>query len=139
MRCRRWTDRQRHRILETLNVVGGAASLEAVAAAARSNNEEFRDAAFRVLGQWKSIDAAPILLDLYNTVKDERLKIRAIRAYIRLARQFDMPADRRAAMCRTALETAERDADKQLVLEVLLRYPAKRCRRSPRRPPRFLP
>ena len=112
------------RILETLNVVGGAASLEAVAAAARSSNGELRDAAFRVLGEWKSADAAPILLELHNTVNDDRLEIRAIRAYIRIARQFDMPADRRAAMCRTALETADRDADKRLVLEVLLRYPS---------------
>ncbi len=112
------------RILETLDAIGGATSLEAVAAAARSNDEELRDAAFRVLGQWHSIDAAPLLLDLHKGVSDERLKSRAIRAYIRLARQFDMPADRRAAMCRTALETAERDADKRLVLEVLLRYPS---------------
>jgi len=112
------------RILETLNVVGGATSLEAVTAAARSSDGEFRDAAFRVLGQWKSADAAPVLLELHNTVNDDRLKIRSIRAYIRIARQFDMPADRRAAMCRTALETAARDADKQLVLEVLLRYPS---------------
>jgi HEAT repeat protein len=112
------------RILETLNVVGGATSLEAAAAAARSGNEELRDAAFRVLGEWKSADAAPILLELHNTVNDDRLKIRAIRAYIRIARQFDMPDDRRAAMCRTALEIADRDADKRLVLEVLLRYPS---------------
>ncbi|MCP4616598.1 MAG: hypothetical protein GY844_09175, partial [Bradyrhizobium sp.] len=112
------------RILETLNVVGGTTSLETVAAAGRSNNEEFRDAAFRVLGQWKSADAAPILLELHNTVDENRLKIRAIRAYIRIARQFDMPADRRAAMCSTALKTADRDADKRLVLEVLLRYPS---------------
>ena len=111
------------RILETLAVVGGATSLEAVAAAARSSNERLRDAAFRVLGEWNSVDAAPILLDLHNAVSDERLKVRAIRAYIRIARQFDMPADRRAAMCRTALETADRDEDKRLVLEVLLRYP----------------
>ena len=77
-----------------------------------------------MLGQWKSVDAAPILLELHNAVNDQRLRVRAIRAYIRIARQFDMPADRRAAMCRTALETAERDADKRLVLEVLLRYPS---------------
>ncbi len=112
------------RILETLNVVGGATSLEAVAAAARSSNKELRDAAFRVLGQWKSVDAAPVLLELHNAVSDQRLKVRAIRAYIRIARQFDMLPDRRAAMCRTALETADRDADKRLVLEVLLRYPS---------------
>ena len=112
------------RILETLSVVGGATSLETVAAAARSSNEGLRDAAFRVLGQWKSVDAAPVLLDLHNAVSDQRLTIRAIRGYIRIARQFDMPADRRAAMCRTALEIADRDTDKRLVLEVLLRYPS---------------
>ena len=112
------------RILDALNVVGGTAALEAVAAAARSEDETYRDAAFRVLGEWKSADAAPVLLELHNSASDERLKIRAIRAYIRIARQFDMPDDQRAAMCRTALETAKRDADKQLVLEVLLRYPS---------------
>ena len=111
-------------LLETLNVVGGATSLDAVATAARSSNKELRGEAFRVLGKWKSVAAAAILLDLHNAVGDARLKVRAIRAYIRIARQFDMPADRRAAMCRTALETADRDADKRLVLEVLLRYPS---------------
>ena len=55
---------------------------------------------------------------------DGRLKVRAIRAYIRIARQFDMPEEQRATMCRTALKLADRDADKQLVLEVLLRYPS---------------
>jgi len=112
------------RILDTLAVVGGTTSLEAVAAAARSSDAQLRDAAFQVLGQWNSLDVAPILLDLHKAVGDERLKGRAIRAYIRIARQFDMPADRRAAMCRTALETADRDVDKRLVLEVLLRYPS---------------
>jgi hypothetical protein len=112
------------RILDTLNIVGGAKSLEVVAAAARSNDETLRDEASRVLGQWRSAEAAPILLDLHNEFDEERLQIRAIRAYIRIARQFDMPADRRAEMCRTALKVAERDADKRLVLEVLLRYPS---------------
>lgn len=114
----------RTRILETLNLVGGTAALQAIAAAARSNDAELRDAAFRVLGQWKSVDAAPVLLELHNSVSDPRLKVRAIRAYIRIARQLDIPADRRAAMCRTALDTADRDDDKRLVLEILLRYPS---------------
>lgn len=112
------------RILQTLGAVGGTTALEAVAVAARSSNAELRDAAYRVLGEWKSVDAAPVLLELHNKVTDDRLKVRAIRAYIRIARQFDMPADQRAAMCRTALETARRDEDKRLVLEVLLRYPS---------------
>ena len=116
------------KVLETLGVIGGTKSLETVAAAARSGDAELRDAAFRVLGQWMSIDVAPVLLDLHGAVDDDRLKTGAIRAYIRIARQFDMPADRRAAMCRKALATAQRDEDKGLVLEVLLRYPSDEMR-----------
>jgi len=111
------------RIFESLKVVGGTTSLKAVAQAARSSDEVLRDAAFRVLGEWNSVDAAPVLLELHKAASDERLKVRAIRGYIRIARQFDMPADLRAAMCRTILETADRSADRRLVLEILLRYP----------------
>jgi len=39
-------------------------------------------------------------------------------------RQFTMPDEERARMCRTALEAAERDAEKKLVLEVMGRYPS---------------
>jgi HEAT repeat protein len=112
------------RILATLTVIGSAKALETVAAAARSDDSSLRDAAFRELGRWKSVDAAPVLLDLHNAASDSRLKVRAIRAYIRIVRQFDMPADRRAEMCRTVLKVAERDEDKALVLEILLRYPS---------------
>ena len=116
------------RILATLNAIGGAKALDAVAAAARSDDAEVRKAAFRVLGQWTSADAAPVLLDLNRTVDDDKLKVGAVRAYIRIARQFDMPAKQRAAMCRTALAIAQRDEDKRLVLEIPLRYPGKEMR-----------
>ena len=112
------------RILSILNVVGGQTAVQAVAAAARADDETLRDAAYQVLGQWKSADVAPLLLDLHNSVDERRLQVRAIRAYIRVARQFDMPAEQRAEMCRTALKLAQREADKRLVLEVLLRYPS---------------
>jgi hypothetical protein len=71
---------------------------------------------------------APVLLELHNAVGDSRLKVRTVRAYIRVARQFNMPAEQRAEMCRTALKIAEREADKRLVLEVLLRYPSEEMR-----------
>ena len=69
-------------------------------------------------------DAAPVLLDLAKTAPGEKYKIRALRGFIRIARQFDVPADQRAQMCREALQTAQRDAEKKLVLEVLERYPS---------------
>ena len=111
------------RILETLNVIGGATALKTVADAAQAKDVKLQDAASRVLGRWKSVDAAPVLLDLCKATDEQRLQIRAIRAYIRIARQFDMADGDRAEMCRTALKMATRDEDKRLVLEILLRYP----------------
>jgi hypothetical protein len=55
---------------------------------------------------------------------EQRYKIRALRGYIRLIRQFPLEDDQRAEMCRIAMETAERDDEKRLVLEVLERYPS---------------
>lgn len=116
------------KLLEILNILGGDEALRTVAAAARSSDTELRDAAYRTLGQWRSVEVAPLLLELHREATDERLKIRAIRAYIRVARQFDMLPTVRAEMCRKALETASRDEDKRLVLEVVLRYPTDEMR-----------
>ena len=62
--------------------------------------------------------------NLAKSAKEEKYQVRAVRGYIRLARQFVMPQADRAAMCRTALEIAQRPDDKRLVLEILLRYPS---------------
>ncbi len=112
------------KLLEVLGTLGGQKSLAAMAAAAQQGDEAVRDTAFRLLGQWMSVDAAPLLLDLAKNSKDEKRKVWAVRAYIRIARQFVMPQADRAAMCRTALEIAQRPDDKRLVLEILLRYPS---------------
>ena len=113
------------KLLEVLGALGGQKALAAVADAARQSDEAVRDTAFRLLGQWMSVDAAPVLLtDLAKNAKDEKYQVRAVRGYIRLARQFVMPQADRAAMCRTALEIAQRPDDKRLVLEILLRYPS---------------
>jgi len=112
------------KLLEVLGVLGGQKSLAAVGDAAKQSDEAVRDTAFRLLGQWMSVDAAPVLLDLAKSVKDQKYQVRAVRAYIRLARQFVMPQADRTAMCRTALEIAQRPDDKRLVLEILLRYPS---------------
>jgi HEAT repeat protein len=111
------------KLLEILSLVGGQKAVQAVGAAAKDANPEIQDAASRLLGEWMGVDAAPVLLDLAKTATDGKYKIRALRGYIRLARQFDMPERQRAEICRSALEVAERDEEKKLVLEVLERYP----------------
>ncbi len=111
-------------LLEILASMGGPTALASVGAAAKDSTAETREAATRLLGEWMDVDAAPILLDLAKTAAEEKYKVRAMRGYIRLVRQFVLPDDQRAQMCRTALETAGRDAEKQLVLEVMRRYPS---------------
>jgi hypothetical protein len=111
-------------ILEVLTAMGGDRALQTVGAAAKASEDELKDAGSRLLGEWMTVDAAPVLLDLAKTATEEKYEIRAIRGYMRIVRQFDVPLDERAAMCRSALQAARRDAEKKLVLEVLERYPS---------------
>jgi hypothetical protein len=67
-----------------------------------------------------NVDAGPVLLDLAKNAPIEKYRIRAIRGYIRLVRQFNMPAAQRAEMCGKALKTAERTAEKKLVLNEVI-------------------
>lgn len=111
-------------LLEILSAMGGDKALQTIGAAARDPSPELQDAASRLLGEWMTVDAAPVLLELAKTATEAKYETRALRGYIRLARQFTMPEEQRAEMCRTALQTAKRDAEKKLVLEVLERYPS---------------
>jgi hypothetical protein len=52
-----------------------------------------------------------------------KYKVRTLRGYIRLVRQFPIPAGERAVMCQKALDTAIRPEEQKLVFEVLERYP----------------
>lgn len=110
-------------LLELLGIISSKTALEGVAAAAKDPSEEVQDAATRVLGDWMSPDAAPLLLELAKA-GSEKYKVRTLRGYLRIARQLDVPAEERIAMCRKALEVAERDAEKKLAFEILGRYPS---------------
>ena len=107
-------------ILGILGAMGGPNSLEAIATAGKDASPELQDAATRVLGQWMNVDAGPVLLDLAENAPVEKYRIRAIRGYIRLVRQFNMTAAQRAQMCAKALKTAERTTEKQLVLREVI-------------------
>jgi hypothetical protein len=111
-------------LLEILGAVGGTAALETVGSAAESGSaDQLRDVSTRLLGEWMTIDAAPVLLDLATTGPADRYQIRAMRGYIRIARQFNMPNPERVDMCRKAFDAANRPAERELVLQVLERYP----------------
>jgi len=108
-------------LLEQLAVVGGTRSLATIVAAARSEDDAIRDAATRVLGEWMSADAAPELLDLAKTLTNKKYKIRALRGYIRIARQLSASPEQSVEICRNALAIADRDEERTLVIDVLRR------------------
>lgn len=107
-------------LLELTGVVGGQKALDGVMAAAKSGSEQLQDAATRVLGEWMSPDAAPVLLDLARN-GDDKFKVRTLRGYIRIIRQFGLADDQRLAMSRTAMDLATRDDERRLVLDALTR------------------
>lgn len=109
-------------LLETLGQVGGTKALAAVGAAAKSNDPQLQDLGSRLLGEWMTIDAAPVLLNLART--ESKYQNRALRGYIRIARQFTMDEPQRVVMCQQAFEASKQPAEQKLVLEVLKRYPS---------------
>ena len=106
------------KLLELLVTIGGEKALKVVAAAAKDSNADVRRAGYKALGEWTSADAGPVLLDLIKT-GDSDLKIGALRAYIRVARQFTIPNDRRMAMFQEIMTLAQRDDERRLALDIL--------------------
>jgi HEAT repeat protein len=108
-------------LLDSLLDVGGSKALAAVSAAANDADPAVRNAAYRTLGKWTSADAGPVLLALAKTPGDDKLQTRALRAYIRVARQFNIPDRQRLAMYGDILSLAKRDEERRLALAVLKR------------------
>ncbi len=110
-------------LLDILGAMGGPKALATLAAAAGSKDTQLQDISSRLLGEWMTEDAAPVLLDLAKAPGNQ-YQIRALRGYIRIARQFVLPEPQRAEMCQKAFQAARQPAEKKLVLEVLKRYPS---------------
>ncbi len=110
-------------LVEILGAVGGRDALRAMGAAMRQGDDQVLDAGTRALGQWMEVDAAPLMLELAQNANGEKYQVRALRSYIRLARQFRMSDAERAEMCQQALDAAKRNDERELVFAVLERYP----------------
>ena len=111
-------------LLDTLGAMGGPTALQTIRNAALEGDAPLQDAATRALGRWMTVDAAPVLLELSTSLQEGKYKVRALRGYLRLTRQFQFSDQDRAAMCRSALKAATRADEQKLVLEILQRYPS---------------
>jgi HEAT repeat protein len=111
-------------ILPIVAAVGGTRALAVMNHAAKSNDDKLQDASTRLLGEWSTIDAAPVLLDLSKSAPGEKYRTRALRGYIRIARQFVMPEPQRLEMCQQILASTSAKSERSMVLEILKRYPS---------------
>lgn len=108
-------------LLETIAAVGGTKALAAVGAAAKGSDANLQDVGSRLLGDWGSVDAAPVLLGLAKG--GGKFQNRALRGYIGMAQKMQMPEPQRIEMCKNALELAKQPPELKLVLEVGKKYP----------------
>jgi len=108
-------------LLDILGAVGGTKALAAIGAAAKSSDPALQDAGSRVLGEFTTVDAAPVLLSVAKG--DGKFKTRALRGYIGIAQKSIMSEEQRAQMCTSALDLVKQPAERKLVMDVLKRYP----------------
>jgi hypothetical protein len=111
-------------LLEILGAVGGAKALTTIGAAVKGSDESLQDIGSRMLGEWMTLDAAPVLLDLAKTAPSDKYQVRALRGYLRLARQFATSDEQRADMCQKALGASSRPTEQKLVISALERFPS---------------
>jgi hypothetical protein len=110
------------RLLRILGAMGGPGALSAIAQATESDDAELQNIGTRLLGEWMTADAAPHLYKIASS--DHAYKTRALRGYLRIARQLDIPDAQRLDMCRKALAIAERADERSLALEAMKRCPS---------------
>lgn len=111
-------------LLEVLGRIGGETALAGLKRAGLSGESDLEDVSTRVLGAWMNANAAPALLEIAQAAKEQKYRVRALRGYLRIARQFKLPVDQRIEMAKQAIEHAERTEEKLLALEVLSRSPS---------------
>ncbi|MCF7734471.1 MAG: HEAT repeat domain-containing protein, partial [Akkermansiaceae bacterium] len=103
-------------LLRTLGATGGATALAAVRGAVDDANKDVHTAAIRVLSEWKTGDAAPVLLELAKTSPAPVDKILSLRGYLGMADRPELPAQAKLAIYREAAAMIQRDDEKLLLL-----------------------
>jgi HEAT repeat protein len=110
-------------LMDLLIYVGGEQALAGVRAAAEGDKDSAADAATQALGRWLTPDAAPLLLELAQS-GNPKYRVRCLRGYIRIIRQFGLRAGVRLQMSKQAFAAATRDEERKLVLDTLTRFPS---------------
>ena len=111
-------------LLEIIGAVGGKKALQTIEQAAKTDDAQLKDVSSKLLGEWMTIDAAPVLLNLAKTGPADKYQVRALKGYIRIARQFVKNESEKAAMFSNAFDSARQPAEQKLVIDNLKAFPS---------------
>ena len=104
------------RVIANMDTAYAFNTLKAVAAQADAD-PALREDAIRALAGWKSQDALPELAKYARQAPSDRLRVLALRGYLRLLDEaFLMPAEKKAALYGEAATWAVRDEDRKAAL-----------------------
>jgi len=106
-------------LLRTLRSAGGPKALATVKAAADDRDAQVQDTALRVLCEWPTPDALPIVAELVKSPPTKTIKVLALRGFVRLVPQQDAPDAQKIEALKDAMAQAERTEEKRLVLSAL--------------------
>ena len=111
-------------LLRTLRTAGGAKALQTVQAAASDKDEQVKDTALRVVCEWPTTDALPLVAELVKSPPSKTIKVLALRGFVRLVPQQDAPDAQKLESLKDAMAQAERNEEKRLVLSALGNVPS---------------
>jgi hypothetical protein len=106
-------------LLRTLRAAGGPKALQVVKAAMADRDAQVKDTAYRALCDWPTADALPLVAELVKTAPTRTTKILALRGFVRLVPQADVPAAEKLESLTEAMVRADRNEEKRLVLSAL--------------------
>ncbi len=111
------------KLMGLLKQIGGTTALKCIEDACWS--ADTIEEATKVLGEWNTPDdveqVAAACLKIAKESPQNKYRVRGIRSFVRIPRQFNLPIDQRIAMCQTAFDSATRPEDKALVFDVFAR------------------
>lgn len=114
---------QQDYLLRLLREMGSKTSLKVVTDAAKSSDVALKEVATRELGSWPNVDAANTLLEIAKNDSESKYRIRALRGYLRIGRQFQLSDSERMEYFNKIMEVAERPQEKQVAFKILEKVP----------------
>lgn len=116
--CRKASENEQVLLLPVAGRIGGGKALEAIQAARNGSSAELREAAIRALCNWPDAAVTDDLLQLAQSLEDPAQRVLALRALVRVVTlKGGLPDKKKVALLAQAMELADRDQDRSLILD----------------------